>query len=317
MRVLITEAVNAPLEPLESLEVLERDGLWRDPAALFEAVAGADALVVRNATRVDARLLAAARRLRVVGRLGAGLDNLEFEALAARGIAVVHGGGLNARAVAEYAIGACFALARSLPRSDREIRSGGWRRHVGLELAGETLGVVGLGATGAATARLGLAVGLRVLGHDPHLPAPDGVEPTDLDTLLRRSRFVSLHVPLLDATRGLIGRPELDLMPDGAYLINAARGGVVDEPALLEALERGRLGGAALDVRAKEPPSEADPFRGRDDVLLTPHLAGLTRQSQSAIARHVLTGVRDVLRRVSSTGRGERSASPMPSEQEV
>lgn len=295
MKILITEAVNASLAPLDGLEIVERDGLWRDRVALLDAVSECEGLVVRNQTQVNSELVAAAPRLRVVGRLGAGLDNLDLQALRARGVEIVHGGGLNARAVAEYVIGACFDLARRLTRSDREVRLGGWKRHVGLELRGQVLGVLGLGATGAETARVAHAVGLKVVGYDPLLEAPQGVERLDLEQVLRQSRFLTLHVPLNDVTRGLIGARQLALLPAGSFVINAARGGVLDEVALLEALDAGRLAGAALDVRPEEPPKAGDPFLGREDVLLTAHLAGLTEQSQTAIAEHVLSGVRRAL----------------------
>jgi (S)-sulfolactate dehydrogenase len=252
-------------------------------------------LIVRNETRVDAELIRRAPALRVVGRLGAGLDNLDLDALHARSIAIVHGGGLNARAVAEYVIGACLALARGLVRSDAEVRRGEWLRHVGFELRGQSLGVVGLGATGAETARLALSLGMKVGGYDPVLAPPSGVDGLGLDDLLSRSRIVSVHVPLNDATRGLLSAAQFARMPEGALVINAARGGVVDETALIAALDSGHLGGAALDVRTDEPPRGDDPFAHRSDVLLTAHLAGLTSQSQAAIALHVLNGVREAL----------------------
>jgi phosphoglycerate dehydrogenase-like enzyme len=157
--------------------------------------------------------------------------------------------------------------------------------------------VIGLGATGAETARIALSVGMKVLGYDPFLKAPSGVEQLELTELLGRSRIVTVHVPLNDSTRGLLSAKTLALLPAGAFIVNAARGEVVDEDALLAALESGHLGGAALDVRIQEPPSQADRLAQRDDVLVTAHLAGLTTESQSAIAAHVLGGVRDALAR--------------------
>lgn len=295
-RVLITEELHGSHDALgDDLEVLEESDLWSRRKDLLRQVGSAQALVVRNQTSVDRELLAAAPGLRVVGRLGAGLDNVDVEALRERGIDLVHGGGLNARAVAEYALGAAIVLARRMAESDRQVRAGHWRRHVGLELRGQRLGVVGLGATGAELCRLGLALGMEVIGHDPYLAPPELVVAESLDELLRRSLVVSLHVPLVPATRNLIGRAQLALMPRGAILVNASRGGVVDEVALAEALRSGALGGAALDVRAEEPPSSDDPLRALDNVLLTPHVAGLTQQSQQAIAEHVLRGIRQVL----------------------
>jgi phosphoglycerate dehydrogenase-like enzyme len=296
-RVLITESVNGSLGPLAGLDVDERIGIWRDRDALVGALRDCAGLIVRNETRIDEALVDAAPSLRAVGRLGAGLDNIDQEALRRHSIALVHGGGLNARAVAEYVIGACLILARRVALSDREVRAGRWVRHVGFELRGQTLGVIGLGATGAETARIALSVGMKVLGYDPFLKAPSGVEQLELTELLGRSRIVTVHVPLNDSTRGLLSAKTLALLPAGAFIVNAARGEVVDEDALLAALESGHLGGAALDVRIQEPPSQADRLAQRDDVLVTAHLAGLTTESQSAIAAHVLGGVRDALAR--------------------
>jgi D-3-phosphoglycerate dehydrogenase len=296
-RVLVTEAVHAPLEPLgRKLQVDLREGLWSDGPGLRAAVAECAGLVVRNQTRVDRSLLAAAPRLRVVGRLGAGLDNLDLDALRERGITVVHGGGLNARAVAEYVMGAVLALARGLVAGDRAVRSGTWNRRTGFELRGKTFGLIGLGSTGAETGRLARRLGMRVIGHDPYSQrGVAGVEQVQLEDLFARASVLSVHVPLTPETRGLVGREELAALPQGTILVNAARGGVVDEDALYDALHSGHLGGAALDVRAGEPPEPDDRFNALNNVLLTPHLAGLTSESQAAIAAHVLTGVRRVL----------------------
>jgi phosphoglycerate dehydrogenase-like enzyme len=296
-RVLITEAVHAGLEPLgRRLEVDLRPELWADRRALLSTVQDCAGLVVRNQTRVDRELLSRAPLLRVVGRLGAGLDNIDLPSLGERGVTVLHGGGLNARAVAEYVIGAALDLARGLSRCDREVRAGGWSRSVGFELSRQVLGLVGLGRTGTATAQLGRALGMRVLAHDPYAPrAPAGMHMVPLADLLRRSRIVSVHVPLTPETRGLIGERELACMPLGALLVNAARGGVVEEDALYRALAERRLGGAALDVRTIEPPAAKDRFAGLDNVLLTPHLAGLSAEAQVRIARSVLADVRRVV----------------------
>ena len=302
-RVLITEELNASYAELgDDVEVVEEADLWSRREDLRRQIAGAQGLVVRNHTIVDRELLAAAPALQVVGRLGAGLDNVDAEALRERGTALVHGRGLNARAVAEYALAAAIVLVRRMTEADRQVRAGQWRRHVGLELRGQRLGVVGLGATGAELCRLGLALGMDVIGHDPFLAPPELVGAAPLEELLRRSLVVSLHVPLVPATRNLIGGAQLALMPRGAILVNAARGGVVDEVALADALRSGALGGAALDVRVEEPPSSDDPLRALDNVLLTPHLAGLTTQSQQAIAQHVLRGVRQVLLGANAAG---------------
>lgn len=303
-RILIAEPVHAALDPLgHAVRVELEPELWNDRPALLKRLEGCAALVVRNQTRVDGELLTAASELRVVGRLGAGLDNLDLEALGQRHVVVVHGGGLNAQAVSEYVFGAIVDLSRGLAHADREVRSGVWPRRVGMELAGRTLGVVGLGRTGVRVARLGQAFGMVVLGHDPFASQPvPGVLAMPLHDLLRRADVVSLHVPLTYETRHLIGGLEIALMPAGALLVNAARGGVVDESALFAALETHRLGGAALDVREVEPPAPDDRFGRLPNVLLTPHLAGLTRESQAAIAESVLGDVRRVLEGRAPTG---------------
>jgi phosphoglycerate dehydrogenase-like enzyme len=308
-RVLITEAVHAGLEPLgRRLAVQASPDLWADRRALLTEVRDCAALVVRNQTRVDGELVSRAQRLRVVGRLGAGLDNLDLQALRARGVTVLHGGGLNARAVAEYVIGAVLDLARGLSRSDRDVRAGGWSRPPGFELGKQVLGVVGVGPTGAATARLGRAVGMTVLAHDPYVGrAPAGVSLVPLEDLLRRSRVVTLHVPLTPETTGLIGARELAAMSRSALLVNAARGGVVDEDALHQALAEGRLGGAALDVRTVEPSPARDRFARLDNVLLTAHLAGLSTEAQARIAGSVLADVRRAL-----DGRAPRGPAILP-----
>lgn len=296
-RVLVSEPLNAGLEPLGAqLEVEVRPTLWSDRPLLIDRVRACAGLVVRNQTAVDAELLEAAPRLRVVGRLGAGLDNLDLAAIRAAGVTVVHGGGLNAQAVAEYVLGAALDLARGLARGDREVRAGGWNRRPGFELKGRTMGVIGLGATGRRAAHLGRALGMVVLGHDP-LSAIEvaGVARVPMEELLERSDLVTVHVPLNAGTHHLLGAGQLERMPRGALLINASRGGVVDESALHAALAGGHLGGAALDVRGVEPPGPADPLLDLDNVLLTPHIAGITEESQATIARSVLNDVRLVL----------------------
>ena len=295
LKVVIAEALHADSSALgEGIQVVEDPTLWSRPEALVAQLSDAAGLIVRNQTPVDAGLIERAPRLRAVGRLGAGLDNIDQAALRARSIALVHGGGLNARAVAEYVVGAALALSHRLALSDRQVRAGLWERHVGVELRGRTLGVLGLGATGAEVCRLGQALGMRVLGFDPVVAPPPGVPAVPLDELLKRSQVLSLHVPLTGATRNLLDAGRLAMLPAGAIVINAARGGVVDEAALAECLRAGRLGGAALDVRLQEPPLD-DPLRKMDQVLLTAHLAGLTEESQAAIADHVLRGVREAV----------------------
>lgn len=292
------------------LALLERAGhviydqtLWTDRQRLLSLLAHCQALIVRNQTRVDAELVSGAPGLRVVGRLGVGLDNLDMRALRERGIAVVTGGNANAISVAEYAIGAMLALARSLPGADASTRAGGWdrQRFTGTELYGKTLGLLGLGDVGARVARRASAFGMRLIAYDPaltptHLAVAEfGVQLLDLDEVLRQSDFLSLHLPLLPSTRNLVNADRLALMKPTAYLINSSRGGVVDEMALASALASGRLAGAALDVRASEPPGAGDPLTSLQNVLLTPHIAGLTQEAQDRICTAVAGDVLRVL----------------------
>ncbi|HTS22339.1 MAG TPA: hydroxyacid dehydrogenase [Casimicrobiaceae bacterium] len=261
--------------------------------ALLAAVAEADALIVRNRTRVDAALVAAASRLRVVGRLGVGLDNIDLAACAARGIEVIPATGANALAVAEYVIATAFLLVRGAYSSTAATAAGDWPRAAlssGRELRGRTLGLVGFGSIGRATARLGRAVGMGTIGFDAHVAASAGewreerTTPRRFEELLRESDVVSLHVPLDPATRGLLGAEALALMKPDAVLVNTARGGVVDEAALAAALKAGRLAGAALDVFETEPLAAGSPLAGCPNLILTPHVAGVTRESNLRVS---------------------------------
>jgi (S)-sulfolactate dehydrogenase len=273
--------------------------LHRDRAALWGALGDADAWLVRNQSRVDAPALEAAPKLRVVGRVGVGLDNLDLEALRARGVAVTWAPGTNAASVAEYVLGAIVHLWRRFDRSTDHVRGGGWDRpaFMGREALGKTLGVVGLGDIGARVARRAGAFGLRVLAADPVLHDASfavqefGVDLVPLDHLLATADAVTLHVPLLPSTRHLIDAAALARMPEGGLLVNTARGGLVDEAALAAALRSGHLGGAALDVRAHEPPGDGDPLADAPRLLLTPHVAGVTVESNARASRHVAAEV--------------------------
>lgn len=280
----------------EADEVFRRQGceletlLGLDEAGLVRAVPGFDALVVRSATRVTRRVIEAADRLRVIGRAGVGVDNIDCEAATARGVVVMNTPDGNTLSAAELALAHLFALARNLPRADRAARSG-WRKKglMGSELTGKTLGVVGLGRIGRAVAERALGLKLEVVAHDPFLasasesPLP-GVQLVGLDELLTRADFVTLHVPLNEGTRHLLSRERIARMKRGARVINAARGGLIDEAALVEALEAGHLRGAALDVLAEEPPRADNPLLARDDVILSPHLGASSDEAQRNVA---------------------------------
>jgi (S)-sulfolactate dehydrogenase len=260
---------------------------------LLGLLGAADALIVRNRARVDGELLAAAGRLRVVGRLGVGLDNIDLPGCEARGIRVIPASGANALAVAEYVIGAAMVLLRGIYLSTSAVGSGQWPRAAlseGREIAGKTLGVVGFGSIGRLTAKLARGLGMAVIGFDPQVPATDSswVEhetmPHRFDDLLREADIVSLHVPLTPATRHLIDAAKLALMKRGAVLINTARGGVVTEGALAAALRAGKLAGAALDVFENEPLPPGSPLAECPNLILTPHVAGVTRESNQRVS---------------------------------
>jgi (S)-sulfolactate dehydrogenase len=277
--------------------------IWRDSSLLNALVADADALVVRNQTQVTRELLASAPRLKVVARLGVGLDNIDVLAARARGVEVVWPRGSNAVAVAEYVIGALLLFARNLAAAAAHVAEGGWSRleFGGFELWGKTLGLVGLGEVGLRVATRARALGMRVIATDPGRGSSEsaveeaGVTLTDLDRLFSESHVISLHAPLVPETRGLMDRAAFDRMRPGAYLINTARGGLVDAAALAEALRSGRLAGAMLDVTDPEPPPADHVLRGVPNLWITPHIGGLTSEAQQRVVERVVEGVRLVL----------------------
>jgi (S)-sulfolactate dehydrogenase len=262
------------------------------PDELRERAANARALIVRNRTQVRGDLLAAAERLSCVGRLGVGLDNIDMEACRARNIAVYPATGANDLSVAEYVITAALMLLRGAWLASASVAAGAWPRQklIGRELAGRTVGLVGFGAIAREVAWRANALGMAVVAYDPHLeathPAWQLARNVSLDGLLEISDVVSLHVPLTGGTRRMIGERQLAAMKPGAVLINAARGGVVDEAALAAELRKGTLGGAALDVFEAEPLSAADgeKFAGIANLILTPHIAGVTEESNVRVS---------------------------------
>jgi len=263
------------------------------PHDLARALAGADALIVRNRTQVNAALLAAAPQLRVVGRLGVGLDNIDVAACEARGIDVIPATGANALAVAEYVIATSMMLLRGAYLSSAAVAAGQWPRpqlSEGRETAGKTLGLVGFGGIGRLTAQLAQALGMRVLAYDPMLDAgadvwrASGASCSALDDLLRAADVVSLHVPLTESTRNLMDERRIGLMKQGAVLVNTARGGIVDEAALAQALRAGRLAGAALDVFEHEPVPAGSNLADVPNLVLTPHIGGVTRESNERVS---------------------------------
>ena len=258
-----------------------------------------DGLLVRSQVKVDAELIAAAPRLTVVGRAGVGVDNVDLDAATRAGITVVNAPTGNTIAAAEHTLALLFGLARRTAAADASVRGGEWKRSqfTGVELRGKTLGIIGLGKIGQAIAHRAHALEMTVFAADPYVTpeqaALHGVELADVDTLLARSDAVTVHVPMTRATRGLIGRDALAKMKPTALLLNVARGGVVDEAAVADALKAGRLGGAAVDVFEQEPPV-GSPLLDAPNTLLTPHLGASTEEAQVLVAEEVADQVLDV-----------------------
>ena len=233
-------------------------------------------------------MFAAAPRLRVVARYGVGVDRVDLQAAARHGVTVTVTPGANANAVAELTIALLFSLARPLVSGRERARAGEWPALSGVELAGRTLGLIGLGRIGSLVAAKAAALGLRVLAYDPNVFETETATLVDLGTVVAESDFVSLHAPLTAETRAMVGRSLLEQLKPGAALINTARGDLIDEAALLWALEEGPLRAAALDVLGREPPPKGDPLLGRDDVLVTPHMGPHTAEATNAMGAMAL-----------------------------
>jgi (S)-sulfolactate dehydrogenase len=308
-RIVISEFMDAPaVEKLrQRFDVDYRPKLVDDPSALGAALGAADAWIVRNRTPVRGALLAAATRLKVVGRLGVGLDNIDVPTCSSRGIEVIPATGANAESVAEYVVTAAMVLLRGAYFSTRAVEAGTWPRQMlsqGREASGKVMGIVGFGNIGRLTAVKAAALGMKVLGHDPQVGENDaswaatGTRRRDFSELLEESDVVSLHVPLTYETRGLLDRRRLSRMKKDAIVINTARGGIVDEAALAAMLREGRLGGAALDVFEDEPLAAGSPLVGAPRLLLTPHIAGVTLESNERVSALIADRVAEALGRV-------------------
>jgi D-3-phosphoglycerate dehydrogenase len=294
-RVLVTDEMRLGEVKGARVQVDYRPGLSREE--LLEVIPAYDALITRSRTQVDREVLVRGKRLRVVGRGGVGVDNVDLEAASRLGILVVNVPEANTRSAAELAFGLLLAAARGIADSDRKIREGIWdRKFLGLELRGKTLGIVGLGRIGGQVARFAKGFEMRVLAYDPYIPRTRaeslGVELLeDLEDLLRQSHFLTVHTPLTEETRGMIGRRELYLLPRGAVVVNAARGGIIDEKALLEVLEEGHLFAAGLDVFAEEPPPKDHPLVHHPRVVHTAHLGANTFEAQDRVGEAILERV--------------------------
>jgi D-3-phosphoglycerate dehydrogenase len=302
--ILVSEnIVGAEMDVLrERFSVVFEPDIWKTPDKLLAIIPAFRALIARNQTLITRELIEAGARLEVIARAGVGLDNVDMDAANEAGIVVAWTPEQNSNSVAELTIGLMIGLARKIPEADRHAKATGWERQrfIGVELLGKTLGIVGLGRIGSLTAAKARALGMEIVACDPYIEA-DGLRTMEvrarlasLDEVLSSSDFVSCHVPENDETRGMFGYEQFCRMKPGAYFLNAARGGIVDEDALVRALREQRIAGAALDVRRVEPcePSDLDAM---DNVILIPHIGAATREAQQRVVGAVCRDVTAVL----------------------
>ncbi len=300
-RILIADPIHphalSLLRSNSRIEVAVAKGL--SEAQLIDLIADYEAIIVRSKTSVTTSVIEAARRLKVIGRAGNGLDNIDVATATRRGIAVLNAPDVSSNSTAEFALAQLLSLSRNLPQAHASMRAGEWQpaRFMGTQVMSKSVGVIGFGAVGRKFARLCLALKMEVLVHDPFLNFENeeaGIEAVTLEELLARADYVSLHCPLTERTRLLIDAVKLAQMKPGARLINCARGELIDETALLEALQSGRLAGAALDVYASEPPVNS-PLLTLDTVVLTPHLGASTEEAQQMVGLKIANDVADLL----------------------
>src|SRR5438094_547691 len=304
MRILISDDLapeaKAILERIPGAQVDVRVGLKSQE--LREIIGAYDALAVRSATKVTKEILDAAQKLRVVGRAGTGVDNIDLAAASRRGVVVMNAPGGNSVSVAEHTLALLLALARQVAEASQSTRGGKWEKKKfasGRELMGKTLGVIGTGSIGALVVRRAQAFGMKVIGYDPFLAAEAaeklGIELVNLADIWKRSDAVTLHVPLTEQTKNMVAAAQIAQMKPGALLVNCARGGLVDEAALATALKAGKLGGAALDVFEQEPPPASHPLFSCQNFIGTPHLGGSTEDAQQNVATIVCEAMVDYL----------------------
>jgi D-3-phosphoglycerate dehydrogenase len=314
-KILITDELSAEaLDLLKNAADIEMD-IVRRPAVerLRQIIPDYDALIIRSSVQVDAALLENASRLKAIGRAGVGLDNVDIDAASLRGVIVMNTPGANTIATAEHTMAMMLALCRHVPQAHHSLRNGEWARSrfLGVQLAGKTLGIVGLGRIGARVAQRAQAFGMTVIAFDPYISDEVArelkVTLADLDELLAKADFITLHAALTSSTQGLIDARAIGLMKPGVRLVNCARGALVDETALAQALLSGQIAGAALDVFADEPLPENSPLRTLDNVVLTPHLAASTVEAQRDVGTQIVDQVLAALR-----GEEYRNAVNMP-----
>lgn len=288
-----------------SFHVVYDPKLVDDTQRLIAELSNADGVIVRNLTQVRGDLLAACAQATVIGRLGVGLDNIDVAACEAQGIQVIPATGANALAVAEYVIGTAMVLRRGAYQSSEQVASGLWPRASlsnGREISGTCLGLMGFGGIGQLTAKLAQCLGMRVVAHDPMLPmdhsawSQSGVQSVSMDQLIAQADVISLHVPLTPSTSNMLSAERIAQMKPGTIVINTSRGGIVDEAAVAAALRQGHLGGAAFDVFEPEPLGPGSPWQGCSNVILTPHIAGVTAESNVRVSSMIASAVAQALK---------------------
>ena len=302
MKVLISDSIAD-----KGVEMMRQAGLEVDvniglvPEELETIIGGYDVIVVRSATKVRKPLIEAAKNLKLIVRGGVGLDNIDVEYAKAQGIEVMNTPAASSNAVAELTVGYLFALARRLPQTTASMRAGKWekKKFKGNEIAGKTLGLVGYGRIGWLAAKKALAMGMDIVAYDPYVADPRGLEMefVSLEELLRKSDYISMHLPLTDETRDLIGGPQFEMMKDGVRLVNCARGGTINEDALYDAIVSGKVAGAALDVYLEEP-AKGNKLFELDEVIGSPHIGAATVEAQHRVSVEVAEKVIEFRKRL-------------------
>lgn len=300
-KILLTDGLNESGQAIlrAKAEVDDRPNI--SPEELLNVVGEYDGLIVRGRTKVTASVFAAARKLKVVGRAGVGVDNIDLDSARAHSVTVVNAPKSTTLAVAELTLGLLLAVARSIPYADSTMKRGEWvkKQLEGVELRGKTLGIIGMGNIGSAVGRMATALGMNAIGYDPLYSSEEiearGAEQVTLNELYARADFITLHVPLNDSTRAMINAQSLAMMKKGVRLVCAARGGVIDEAALLEALNSGQVAAAGLDVFAKEPPG-LTPLVAHPNVVATPHIGAQTQEAQVRASEDIATEVLKALK---------------------
>ena len=294
--ILISEDVwGTPFEDLSKRRSIHQDpNLWEDRSKLIEVIKDAEALVVRNRTKVTAEVIAAAPKLKVIARAGVGLDNIDIPAADSAGVVVVAGLGANAVAVAELTLSLALALSRDIANQDQITKTGSWQRTPGIEISGKTWGLLGCGATGRATANLLKGFNCKVLGYDPFFQGNQEIQMASWEEVISQADVISVHMPATSETLGSLNKDVFTKMKPTALLVNVGRGELVNEQDLITALKEKSIAGAALDVRASEPPITGE-LETLQNVILTPHIAGITKESQLAINKILVENIDLVL----------------------